>query len=188
MAKAQSSSFAAVLSGSSHRQGRHDIVRPGMKTRRKLAHLRPLPRTELDFREWAAHRLRKRLITHPWYALRDAESGMEFWRQLQGSQVNVGRQEYEAAMTGPDVPLLPRTWRLCRYRLRNVRRAATVELAARASAVLDLRYSHELRNTLDGWRCYWRCLVAGGRSPTLKTLGEPPLHILVRRIRAKGDA
>jgi hypothetical protein len=159
-----------------------------MTSRRKWTRLRPLPRAELEFREWAARRLRERLIAHPWYAQRDAESGSEFWRRLQSSQVNVGRAEYEAVMTGPDVPLPTRTWRLCRYRLRDARRAATVELAARASAIFDLRYPPEFRTTLDGWRCHWRCMVAGGRSPTFKALGEPTLHLVTRRIHTKGEA
>ena len=158
-----------------------------MTTRRKYKRPPPLPREEIEFREWAARRLRASLISIPFYQQHDKMGGMEFWRRYQGSQVGVRREEWEAMRTGPDVPLLTRTWRKCRYGLRDARKAVTAELAAWGSTLLDLRYPRDLRYNLACWRCVWQRHVANGRLPRFKTLGEPPMELLKRRIDAKRD-
>ena len=54
---------------------------------RKLIEAHPISQQELDRRERATRRLRERLCTTPYYRARDANEGMDFWRNLHSSAV-----------------------------------------------------------------------------------------------------
>ena len=64
------------------------------KERREWEKLRlgftPIPDDELERCERAALQLRDRLINIPYYAEKDRESGMRYWRTLQASDYPIG--------------------------------------------------------------------------------------------------
>jgi len=52
--------------------------------------LGPIPEEELERCEIAARQLRERLIAVPYFAERDRQGGMHFWRRMQASDYPVG--------------------------------------------------------------------------------------------------
>ncbi len=52
--------------------------------------IRPIPDDELERCERAALQLRDRLIGIPYYAEKDRESGMRYWRSLQANEYPIG--------------------------------------------------------------------------------------------------
>lgn len=52
--------------------------------------IRPIPDDELERCERAALQLRDRLIGIPYYAEKDRESGMRYWRALQANEYPIG--------------------------------------------------------------------------------------------------
>ena len=50
----------------------------------------PIPDEELERCEKAALQLRERLIQVPYYAEKDRENGMRYWRSLQANEYPIG--------------------------------------------------------------------------------------------------
>jgi len=50
----------------------------------------PIPEEELENCELAAQQLRERLISIPYYAEKDRQGGMRFWRALQAHEYPIG--------------------------------------------------------------------------------------------------
>lgn len=50
----------------------------------------PIPEDKLEQCELAAMQLRERLVNIPYYAERDRENGMRYWRALQAREYPIG--------------------------------------------------------------------------------------------------